>query len=879
MGRMTRVHTKGKIDYHVEETMDLWAADLMGPIKYKSHDSKKYVLVVMDVHSHHVFVVLLNKKSEATAALKCLIVQEQTQKGRTLKRLHTDGGGEFVNEEMKKFLEQQGTIQTWTTTNTPQHNAMVERMNRTLGEKTRTIMYHAHARSYLWGEAIKTAAHIVNHTPCEWTGHATPYELYTGRNSTQRNMHVWGCDVYVHVKKRDYKFSATGGRCVFVGYDENNGTYFNVYDRTRKKVTRVHDVEFDEENFTEMKGADDDKGEEESDDESIREKEGKEDYLDLDKLVARNRGQVDNAQPSSSSSDLLQQHHINSRPDTTHTITRSGRVSAPPQRYTPSAALTSAEEYAEICALMGGPSEASVDGEPVTYKEAVERNDAERWKQAMQEEVNALEENNTWTAVERAGNMNVIGTKWVYKYKRNAEGVIERHKARLVAKGYAQVEGVDYRETFAPVLRYKTLRILLILSAHRDVNIEQLDVKTAFLNAEVKEDIYVEVPEGMETSFPANTVLKLRRALYGIKQAPHEWNENINSYLVELGFKRCVMDTCLYVKVTRNNNIMIIGLFVDDIVVSYRKKDLEEWLKTKILLKRKYKMSDIGQLHHILGMRVTRKQDGSITVDQETYITSKLKEFNMHECRPVTSPEVITKRDGSPDLDDAQSNLYRKIVGSVLYASTSTRPDISHAVHTLTRFMKQPKECDMVSAKRLLRYLKGAASLRLLYKAAGDTMQATIIAFCDSDLGGDNETGKSTTGYCVYMNDCLVTWCAKRQDTVALSTTEAEWMAASDCTKELIWLQQLLSEISIQTALPMKLNEDNTSTIKICNNDVMHERSKHVRLRYHRIRDEIKDGVIEMVWVPTGENTADIFTKATTPAIHNKLRQHLLSQQ
>jgi hypothetical protein len=293
-------------------------------------------------------------------------------------------------------------------------------------------------------------------------------------------------------------------------------------------------------------------------------------------------------------------------------------------------------------------------------------------------------------------------------------------------------------------------------------------------------------------------------------------------------------------------------------------------------MKLRYKLSDMGEVHHVLGMRVVKTVDGVIYVDQETYIRNKLVEFQMDECRPLVVPEVIEKRnEEGGELSGEDINKYRKIVGSLIYAATSTRPDISHAVHMLSRHMKEPKECDLVSAKRVLRYLKGAANMSLVYNNDGGGT-TKVEAYTDSDLGGDKKDSKSTTGYCVYMNGNLVSWCAKKQDTVAVSTTEAEWMAACECMKEVIWLCELLSEIGIQVEKPATMFEDNQSTIKVCENDIMHDRSKHVRIKYHRIRQEIKDKTLRLEWVPSGDNVADIFTKSTGSIIFNKLRERLL---
>ena len=305
-----------------------------------------------------------------------------------------------------------------------------------------------------------------------------------------------------------------------------------------------------------------------------------------------------------------------------HTMSRSGeqptrrstRVTYKPYRLDPN-------DYAQLALE-----------EPLTYIDAIKDSNSEKWLQAMMEEVNSLIKNKTWTVVDRTNDMNVVGSKWVFKIKRGVEGKIARYKARLVAKGYTQVYGIDYRETFAPVLKYKSLRIILALSTSTHINIEQMDVKTAFLNATVSEDIYVEVPEGMRLMIGEGKVLKLQRALYGIKQAPREWNENIDAYLRSLGYQPCKKDPCLYIKMSKTNKHIIIGLFVDDIVSAYDRENEDEWNEIKDRLKERYELTDMGAIQHVLGMRVKKRDDGTITIDQQLYIEKKLSEFGMSQC-------------------------------------------------------------------------------------------------------------------------------------------------------------------------------------------------------------------------------------------------------
>jgi hypothetical protein len=494
----------------------------------------------------------------------------------------------------------------------------------------------------------------------------------------------------------------------------------------------------------------------------------------------------------------------------------------------------------------------------------------------MLDEIKSLIKNQTWIEVTRTKEMNVVGSKWVFKLKRGVDGNITRHKARLVAKGYTQVYGIDYRETFAPVLKYKSLRIILALSATSTINIEQLDVKTAFLNANVEEDIYVEVPEGMKLIVGEDKVLKLQKALYGIKQAPREWNANIDAYLRSLGFQSCQKDPCLYIKQSRTQHTTIIGLFVDDIVGAFNESDTNEWNEVKKKLSEKYELTDMGAIQYVLGMKVKKEKDGTVCINQQVYMQKKLEEFNMSECASVLTPEVTAQKAKATD-GECDANLYRRIIGSLIYTSTSTRPDIEHAVNVTSRHMQTPTHNDMMNAKRILRYLRGTTQLGLKYEG-GEGMNDSVVitAYCDADWAGDKTDRRSTTGYCVFINNNLVSWNTKKQTTVALSTAEAELMSVCECVKEVKWIYQLLIEMGTKTQTPVVIHEDNQSTIKISENDAHHDRTKHIDIRHHFVRDEIKSKIIKMQWVRTNEQVADILTKPLTSPTFILLRNKLM---
>jgi hypothetical protein len=442
----------------------------------------------------------------------------------------------------------------------------------------------------------------------------------------------------------------------------------------------------------------------------------------------------------------------------------------------------------------------------------------------------------------------------------------------MVARGFHQLYGIDYTETFAPVIKTKSLRLIIALSTTTTIKrkLIHLDVKTAFLNAKVREDIYVSAPKGMNIG--ENKVLKLNKALYGIKQAPHEWNVEIDNFILSLGFNKCVKDPCVYVKMSKRYQIIILGLFVDDMIVSYSDIDDDEWFEMKAKLMNKYELSDEGEASKVVGMRLTRK-NGYLYVDQRAYISEKLDEFQMSECRESTTPGTQTRKTSKEEREKSMKKFHQKQVevnkhrymqmaGSLIYA-LQTRPDITHAVNTVCRNMSAPELEHMNAAKQVFRYLRGTVNYGLKYKFDqlyyGNNM-CVITGYSDASWA-DNDDRKSTAGQCVYVNNNLISWGTRKQDIVATSTTEAELIAVFEVVKEMKWMSMLLTEMGYRVRKPMTVWCDNRSTVYITNNDSDHNRTKHIEVKVYWVRDQVKNNEVIVRWIETGKQTADIFTK------------------
>jgi hypothetical protein len=902
-GKMKRTAMTGKIDYFIEDKMDLWVFDTM-IVSHETMGGCKYITTVVDVYTTKSFVALHKSKSDIALYLINLITLYQTQTGLTLKHLHSDNGTEVCTSEVSTFLHKQGTIHTTSTIHTPQHNSIVERKQRTLIESSRSMLHHAHAPFQLYGESTLYSAYVLDRTLNTHHHNMTPYEHFNDRVPDISHLHVWGCDAsyYIHKKHRVHKFDAKSVTGIFIGVDDHNDTYYRILNIDTMNVIRTRDVVFNEGSFEQMKilfkSLDDEMNvdnETKSNTSTININDYLPDSLFMnseavasmfdDQAVSKKKNTNDNndhnnnntnesnneMNSSTSSSKRHKRHSSNVLPER-----KSTRVTAVPDRL---AMMSSSSSSTLHRSYRMDPNDYAmiVLDEPISYVQAMQCNESDRWQQAMNEELGAHQKNKTWSIVEQTGDMNVIGCRWVFKIKRDSSGAVSKYKARLVAKGYSQQYGIDFHDTFAPVLKYKTLRIMIVLSLHFDMCMEQLDVKTAFLNATVKENIYVQVPEGM--SVKSGCVLKLQKALYGIKQAPREWHEEIDKYLHFIGYKSCIKDSCLYLKISRTHRIILIGLFVDDITSLFHLNDKAEWIDDRTKLKAKYDLTELGELHHILGMNVDRQSSSVITITQNTYINDKLNLFDYHKCKTAPTPGIATNKiidSSSISLSPTEIQTYQMMVGSLIYASISTRPDITHATNIVARHMSSPTHHDMSMVKRIFRYLSGNRNHGLTYTRGQNREAVELTGYCDADWGGDLIDRRSTTGQCTLMNGNLISWQTKKQTTVANSTAEAEYMAIADVARELMWMRQLLSELGISIVTPSIIYSDNQPAIRISENDSDHDRTKHIDIKHHFIRDLVKNKEIKLEWISTTDQLADIFTKALGINTFMSLRDRLM---
>jgi histone deacetylase 1/2 len=508
-------------------------------------------------------------------------------------------------------------------------------------------------------------------------------------------------------------------------------------------------------------------------------------------------------------------------------------------------------------------------GEPSSLAEAL--GDA-RWKKAMEDENAALHQNQTWHLVPAnpKSRRNIIDCKWVYRIKKNSDGTIDRYKARLVAKGFKQRYGIDYEDTFSPVVKAATIRVVLAISVSQGWSLRQLDVKNAFLHGVLDEEVYMKQPPGFaDPNFP-NHICKLDKALYGLKQAPRAWFSRLSSKLHAFGFKASKADTSLFIY-QRSGITIFVLIYVDDIIVtSSSDAAISALLKD---LNTHFAIKDLGPLHYFLGLEVKQIPDG-LLLTQEKYASDLLTKVGMIHCNSVSTPlsstESLSLHDGDL-LGPEDSTQYRSIVGSLQYL-TLTRPDIAYSVNKVCQYLHAPTTTHWSAAKRILRYVKDTINLGISFRKSPSTL---LSAFSDADWAGCPDDRRSTGGFAVFYGPNLISWNARKQATVSRSSTEAEYKSLANATAELIWVQALLGELGIRLLQKPCLWCDNLGATYLTANPVFHARTKHIEIDFHFVRERVAAKKLAVKFISSKDQIADGFTKALPVRLFDVFKRNL----
>jgi hypothetical protein len=492
----------------------------------------------------------------------------------------------------------------------------------------------------------------------------------------------------------------------------------------------------------------------------------------------------------------------------------------------------------------------------------------DHWVKDMNDELDQIEKNNMWELVPRLEGKNIIGSKWIFKNKMNEKGQVVGNKERLVCKGYAQIEGMNFDETFAAVERLEAIRIFIAYAFHKRFIVYQMDVKSSFLNEDLKEEIYMEQLEGFELFDNPDLVCKLKKYLYGLKQAPRVWYHRLDMYLQDKGFKRGTTDSNLYIK-TEGNDFLIVLVYVDDIIFRCNKDSLVQWFSST--MKSEFEMSMIGELSFFIGLQITQRSKGMF-ISQEKYLRQMLKRFQMEDSKPVDTPMVtgckLRKQDDSPDVDQSS---YRSMIGSILYITTS-RLDIMHAFGMVGRYQSAPKQIHFLVLKRIFRSLKETMNYGLWYPK-NQNFQLSVYSYVDWANCMDER--KSMSGGAFFLGYSLLAWLIKKKGFVSLSTTEAEYIVVATCCTQVLWMIQTLADLEVKYTASIPIHCDNTSAISVFKNPVFHSKTKHIPIKYHFLREQVTNQMVQVHYIPAIEQIVDIFTKLLAKTPFEYLRQKL----
>ncbi|CAN1335388.1 Retrovirus-related Pol polyprotein from transposon TNT 1-94 [Linum perenne] len=849
-GKQTKTSFKSTSFISTSKPLQLLHIDLFGPTNVSSLGGKNYAFVIVDDYTRFTWVIFLNRKNESSSLFRNFVLMTESSFPFKVSSIRSDHGGEFTSENFSSFCKEKGINHTFSAPRTPQQNGVVERKNRALLDLARTMLLDHDTPKKFWAEAVATACYILNRTLIRKILNKTPYELLKQRSPNISYFHPFGCKCFVlNTKDSLGKFDPRSSEAIFLGYSDHSKA-FRVFNKTSFKVEESIHVVFDDKLPSSST----------SDEEQV-------DFLPssepTDSSAEPSSSQTE--EPSSSQTENIpsSQPHISpdsvSAPTTEEASPSQSSLTSSPQapphiqkRHppslvigSPSARLITRSKHS----LFDQQAMISLT-EPKNTKEALKD---ENWIIAMQEELNQFQRSQVWDLVPCPTNKTIIGTKWVYRNKTNDKGVVIRNKARLVAQGYNQEEGIDYDETFAPVARMEAIRLLCAFASINHFILFQMDVKSAFLNGFIKEEVYVAQPPGFEDPHFPNHVFRLKKALYGLKQAPRAWYDRLTQFLTSDGFSRGQVDTTLFIKRTKTD-LLLVQIYVDDIVFGSTNKALcSEFCSA---MTNSFEMSMMGQLQFFLGLQVFQCRQG-IFIHQMKYIKSLLDKFDFNNMKPASTPmATTTKLDTDLSGISVDNTKFRGMIGSLLYL-TSSRPDILYSVCLCARFQANPKQSHLSAVKRIFRYLKGTSSLGIWYPSSSDSQ---LFGYSDADFAGSLIDRKSTSGGCHFLGHSLVSWSSKKQTSIALSTAEAEYIAAGSSCTQLLWLRSQLEDYGVSlSSIPLLC--DNTSAINMSKNPVQHSRTKHIEIKYHFLRELVQTRIIDIQFVPTSEQLADVFTK------------------
>ncbi|GAA5857408.1 hypothetical protein JCM9279_001791 [Rhodotorula babjevae] len=851
-----------------------------------------YVVTFVDDYTRMLWTEPIALKSDVLDAFKRFKVAAELEVGHPLRRFRSNNGGKYTSTAFDAYLAEHGVQRSAAPAHSPQANGTAERVNRTIIEGLLSLLGQAGAPKHLWAEALWAFTFVKNRSPHAALDGRAPLTVWRGGPVRVDMMRVWGCRAWHVVALGRTKLDDKAIALVFVGYDLDDNAY-RLYNPASNKIVRSRDTLSPEHNLVVLPHR------------TAAAKPAPAGALPVPadphtpaRLVpsrsapgapARARTIVEPRTPAPPrpfrESAPSPQPKVESPPPPPvppPPPPREFRKPAPP----PQPKNEDPDELdflsnpfgatlAQVEALVAASADelgASDDAfllplsDPCNHREAVRDQDSEHWRAGEAEEFTSLRDNfKVYHAVDRSDvppGAKILGAHFVYRRKKDQHGRVTGYKVRLVAQGFSQRPGVDFCETFAPVAKFTSIRVLLALAARNSSLIHQADVDKAYLHGALDEELYMRVPEGVDDASLAGKVLKLDRALYGLKQAGRVWNHRIHATLARLGYERTRSDACVYVR-RDDGQLHYIALYVDDLL--FVSPSSAEITRVKDGLKDEYGIKDLGEAKFILGIQIHRRADGLVFLSQRAYVEDVLARLDQSGVRTAPTPMIPNTQLRAAPLDHSPSSLFRRrylqAVGSLMYAMLGTRPDLAHVVGVLGRHSARPDDSHWAAVVRVCQYLKGTLDCGIEY-TPNDAPLAGFEAYSDSDRGACLDSSRSTMGYAFLLAGGAVSWSSRLQPRVAASSTEAKYLGLSHASKEAVFLSQLLGELGHSLSAPAVLFGDNQGANALSRDPMFHDRSRHLRLTEHFVREQVTQGVISVTYIPTARMVADAMTKS-----------------
>lgn len=847
--------------------LELIHIDTWGPFAVPTIDGYRYFLTIVDDFSRATWVYMLKQKSDVLHVFPGYIEMIENQLNTRVRAVRSDNANEL---NFTVLYHNKGIKAFHSCPDTPEQNSVVERKHQHLLNVARALIFQSGVPLEYWGDCVLTATFLINRLPSPVLGNKTPYEKLTSKIPEYHLLKTFGCLCYVSTSpKSRNKFEPRARACVFLGYPAGYKGY-KLLDIETRSVSISRHVIFYEDIFPFASS---------HINEDVKSffphlhfpapidvsvplvHTSSDTHLPRDELSSVDTVQTElrSTRQKKKPSHLQDFHcynnssiHISdlSIPSNTQTLNHTSPY--PIINYISYSYLS--EPFRAFTNII---TPAKI---PTRISEALED---KIWRDSIGKEIGAFIRTGTWSITELPPGKEAVGCKWLHTIKYHADGTVERPKSRLVAKGYTQQEGIDYNDTFSPVAKLVTVKLVFGLAAKMNWFLRQLDISNAFLNGDLDEEIYMKVPPGYAEiqgeEISPTAVCRLHKSIYGLKQASRQWFLKFSTTLMALGFEQCPGEHTLFLQ-EQSGFFVVVSVYVDDIIIASTRMEDAQGLVEK--LASAFQLRDLGVPKFFLGIEVARSSEG-ISINQRKYVLDLLEATGFSDCKPSSIPmepnQKLSKEEGVV-LEDRRQ--YRKLIGKLQYL-TITRPDITFAVSKLSQFASEPRDTHLKALHKVLRYLKGSIGQGLLY---GTDNNFDLRAFSDSDWGACTDDRRSVTGYAMFLGNSLVSWRSKKQDTVSLSSAEAEFRAMCVASKEILWLTQVLKFLRVPFKLPAYLYGDNTAALHIASNSVFHERTKHVEFDCYKVRECIVKGIVKTMFVRTGDQLADMLTKALYPA-------------